>query len=308
MPTVSALVESTRFSAVAWLHVFVLLTWIEFALPRERHSFQRRIISLAFWAVTIPVTVFSSAYLSAVWHRIGIVPIVHISLDMAWMGPLSHLLAALIAIAIGDFFQYWFHRAQHTWLWRYHAVHHSIRELNAVNSYAHVTESTFQNIFVVIPASMIIVNSGELLPYFAIVMLLHPIFIHSPVKIHFGFLRCLFVDNRIHRIHHSIEPQHFNKNFGVFTTIWDRLFGTAYFPRSDEWPATGILEAEEPRTVREWLTLPWRLPVSDTANCESDGASGETPPGATLLTKLTPCLIREVAALVQGSSTTSRPQ
>ncbi len=57
----------------------------------------------------------------------------------------------------------------------------------------------------------------------------------------------------MHRIHHSREPQHFNKNFGVVTSVWDRLFGTAYFPAKDEWPDTGIVNQSEPSTVREFL-------------------------------------------------------
>ena len=258
MPTLDILVDSTRASAIAWLHVFVLLTWIEFALPKERHSFRHRVRSLAFWAVTIPFTVVSSAYLGMLWHWIGVDPIVNIPLRFAWMGSFSYVFTALIAAFVGDFFLYWFHRAQHRWLWNYHAVHHSITELNAVNSYSHFTESTFQNLFIVIPTSLIVLDTGPTLPYLVIVMRLHPIFIHSPVKLHFGFLRCLFVDNRMHRIHHSMEERHFDKNFGVFTTLWDRLFGTAYYPRPDEWPATGIAGAAEPRTVRERITMPWR--------------------------------------------------
>jgi len=286
MPTLVALLESTRVSAIAWLHVFVLLTWIEFAFPRERHSFQRRLTNLSFWAVTIPVTIASSAYLGLVWRSLGIEPIVNVPLDFAWMGPLSYVFAAIVAAIVGDFFLYWFHRAQHAWLWRFHAVHHSIKELNAVNSYAHITESTFQNLFVVIPTSLFVVDVGPILPYLVIIMRLHPIFIHSPVKLHFGFLRCIFVDNRIHRIHHSIEEHHFDKNFGVFTTLWDRLFGTAYFPSRDEWPATGILEADEPRTVGEWLLMPWRL--NQTTGQAGAGKEGTVTQAADAVLELRP--------------------
>ena len=51
-----------------------------------------------------------------------------------------------------------------------------------------------------------------------------------------------------HRIHHSIEPRHQDKNFGVLLTVWDRLFGTMN-RNYDEYPATGVigLEFDPPR-------------------------------------------------------------
>ena len=51
-------------------------------------------------------------------------------------------------------------------------------------------------------------------------------YLHSPIRLHLGVLGRYIVDNRVHRIHHSLEPAHFDKNFGMFTTLWDRLFGT----------------------------------------------------------------------------------
>ena len=41
------------------------------------------------------------------------------------------------------------------------------------------------------------------------VLLLLTYYIHSPIDVHFGRLRKVLVDNRFHRIHHSIEPRHF---------------------------------------------------------------------------------------------------
>lgn len=45
---------------------------------------------------------------------------------------LGYMLVPLAAAFVSDLFYYWFHRAQHAFrlLWRLHAVHHSIEELN----------------------------------------------------------------------------------------------------------------------------------------------------------------------------------
>lgn len=83
-------------------------------------------------------------------------------------------------------------------------------------------------------------------------------FEHSSTRLNLGWVRYLFPDNRFHRIHHSVERQHFNKNFGSGSAIWDMLFGTAYYPRAGEWPDVGLSNMGEPRTLREFLLRPFR--------------------------------------------------
>jgi sterol desaturase/sphingolipid hydroxylase (fatty acid hydroxylase superfamily) len=92
-----------------------------------------------------------------------------------------------------------------------------------------------------------------------ILLQLQASFIHSSSRIDLGPLRLFLCDNRFHRIHHSVEERHFDKNFGAFTTLWDRLFGTAWFPEKDEWPETGLAEIDQPRSLRRWFDLPARL-------------------------------------------------
>ena len=173
--------------------------------------------------------------------------------------PLAVILAPIAGAAVYDFFFYWFHRAQHRWFWRYHAVHHSVRELNAVNAYHHITEPFFQAVFLLLPASLFGSDTGYLAPAMAVVLHLHSSFIHSPTSIDLCRLRLFFCDNRFHRIHHSIEERHFDRNFGAFTTLWDRLFGTAHFPAAQEWPDVGLAEVDQPRGLIAWAMMPYRL-------------------------------------------------
>jgi sterol desaturase/sphingolipid hydroxylase (fatty acid hydroxylase superfamily) len=72
------------------------------------------------------------------------------------------------------------------------------------------------------------------------------------------------VDNRFHRIHHSVEPKHFEKNFGIMFTVWDQLFRTAYFPRPDEWPKTGVAGIQPPRKLSDYARINLAKPVGDT--------------------------------------------
>ena len=41
-----------------------------------------------------------------------------------------------------------------------------------------------------------------------------------------GWLEYIFNTPSHHRVHHGINPQYIDKNFGGMLIIWDRLFGT----------------------------------------------------------------------------------
>jgi sterol desaturase/sphingolipid hydroxylase (fatty acid hydroxylase superfamily) len=177
-----------------------------------------------------------------------------------WTRVLGYTIATFGIACVSDFLYYWMHRAQHRfgWFWRFHRVHHSIGEMNATNSYHHVAEDLFQFVAVTIPLSFLLgVESGPV-PWLVIVVLnTHSYFIHSTTRLNIGPLRYVFTDNRVHRIHHSTEDRHLNKNFSTTTPLWDVLFGTAYFPRRDEWPAVGLIDVAEPKTVRQYLLMPF---------------------------------------------------
>jgi sterol desaturase/sphingolipid hydroxylase (fatty acid hydroxylase superfamily) len=195
-------------------------------------------------------------------------------LDLTWLTDspelslriMGYVVATLGIACAADFFYYWMHRAQHRfgWMWRFHRVHHSIVEMNATNSYHHVAEDVFQFVAVTVPMSYLLgVQSGPV-PWLVVVLVnTHSYFIHSTVNLNIGLLRYLISDNRLHRIHHSVEDRHFNRNFATSTPLWDVLFGTAYFPKGREWPAVGLTEVSEPRTIRDFLFMPfWKSEAS----------------------------------------------
>jgi sterol desaturase/sphingolipid hydroxylase (fatty acid hydroxylase superfamily) len=249
-------------SYLGWIVVLALLTAFELANPQGEQKARTRLRGLAFWVLFIPLASALNLLLSVTWAALGIRPLLSLPLfqPIAILGPVAALAAVLVAAVINDFFFYWCHRIQHRFLWRWHAVHHSIRDLNAVNSYHHASEALMSLLLYAVPTSLIVSDAGVAVPMIGLVMWLHIVWIHSPTRANFGPLRAWFVDNRYHRIHHSLEEHHFDKNFGAFTTLWDRLFGTHYAPAPDEWPEVGLAEVDEPAGVREWLDLPLRYP------------------------------------------------
>ena len=65
------------------------------------------------------------------------------------------------------------------------------------------------------------------------------------IKSNFGPLRYIFVTPQSHRVHHSIEPEFFDLNYGVTLCVWDRLFGT-HSHTDHAYPETGIKDPSFP--------------------------------------------------------------
>ena len=236
-----------------------LMTALELSFPREKQSLDQRLVGLGIWAIYVPVSMLIFKMFHNLWVYIGIGPLITLPMSFDWAGIAAIVLAPIAAALIYDFFFYWFHRAQHAFAWRFHAVHHSIRELNAANSYHHVSEPFFQAVFLLLPVSLIVADTGPTVPAMLIILHIQASFIHSPTMLNLGPLRLFFCDNKFHRIHHSLEEKHFDKNFGAFTTLWDSLFGTAWFPAKSEWPKTGLAEVDQPRSLWSWIDVPIRL-------------------------------------------------
>jgi sterol desaturase/sphingolipid hydroxylase (fatty acid hydroxylase superfamily) len=69
-------------------------------------------------------------------------------------------------------------------------------------------------------------------------------FIHSNIRTNLGPLGWLVVSPQFHRVHHSIEPEHADRNFGERLIVWDLLFRTAVFDRK-VYPQTGTIDTAE---------------------------------------------------------------
>ncbi|MFO1082023.1 MAG: sterol desaturase family protein [Reyranellaceae bacterium] len=239
----------------------------ELLLPRSRNSLRSYLRGAGFMAAAIAVNTVVIKALDGSLHGLDLPPLAILDLRPLTESPslglrLAGWLAAALGIAmIGNFFYYWMHRAQHrfAWLWRFHAVHHSITEMSATASYHHVAEDLFQFVAVTLPMAILLgVESGPV-PWLVLVLAgTHGFYIHSSSRLGLGPLRWVLCDNRFHRIHHSRELRHRDRNFGTSTPLWDVLFGTAWFPRRDEWPSVGLDEQPEPRSVAEFLLLPFR--------------------------------------------------
>ncbi len=227
--------------------------------------------AVAFWLIWTPFTVCIALAFTDLTH-FNVSALIPSLAPHGLPRPLSVVIGALAAALVGDFFYYWCHRAQHRFFWRFHAVHHSVREMSGVAAYHHVTEEAFKLALYTVPLAFI-TSDPYAMPVLGALLGLHGNYLHSPIRLNFGPLGRVIQDNRFHRIHHSIEPRHYDKNFAVFCTLWDVLFGTACFPAPGEWPEAGVTNAPEPRTVDDFLLLPFRM-TAEAAERLTEGRHG----------------------------------
>ncbi len=239
----------------------------ELLWAHNRYSWRSRLRGAMFWLSYIIITVLFFTWFNQFWRGLGIEPL--FKLQLGWLASSPYpalkvagwILISLLAAILGEFFYYWFHRAQHryAWLWAFHSEHHALREMSAWNSNHHFSEEILRIPFITLPLTLLVQVDTGYIPVLIILLLgLQGQYEHSHTRLHLGPLRYLIADNRFHRIHHSVEAQHHNKNFGSFSSVWDQVFGTAHFPARHEWPDTGIAEHDEAKTLNDYLLRPFR--------------------------------------------------
>ncbi len=251
-------------------HIFAgagIILIAELLWPRSGCRLITRLRGGLFWLAYIAITVPSLLLFNRLWASLGITPLFHLSLSFLGgsgdpvLKVLGGIAAWWLAAQIGEFFYYWFHRAQHAsrFLWRFHAVHHALEEMSAFNSNHHFTEELFRIPFITIPLSLLVaVQPGEIPWVWLLLVGAQGVYEHSETRLNFGVLRYLIPDNRYHRIHHSRDPRHFDKNFGSASALWDMVFGTLHAPRTGEWPQVGLAGIGEPASVPDFLGRPFR--------------------------------------------------
>jgi sterol desaturase/sphingolipid hydroxylase (fatty acid hydroxylase superfamily) len=217
----------------------------EYIWPAGPHpAVRERLFNFAIWlsvalllgAIRAPLEVVIGALVSRGW--IGI-------LTFGWVPTtLPEIIASTLAYAfVYDFFQYWFHRAQHRFavLWPAHALHHDDRAFNATTSLRNTVWTGFLGFFVVhIPTLVLCGNSfvtfyGSLLLFYAF-----GFWNHANVRVNMGPLNRTISNPQWHRTHHLEDPAYHDRNYAAFFPVLDIVFGTYKEPPREMGLPTGL--------------------------------------------------------------------
>lgn len=172
---------------------------------------------------------------------------------------LPFVVQLLLAMLLADFFQYAAHRAFHAnrYLWRFHAVHHSIVSVDwLAGSRLHLVDVVLTRAFSYVPLYLCGFSMAVFYTYVAIVAL-QAVAAHANTRLPFGWLKYLLVTPQYHHWHHSDDPAYYDKNFAIHFPFIDRLFGTYHLP-GDEWPVSmGLGTARFPKGYLRQLIFPF---------------------------------------------------
>lgn len=170
------------------------------------------------------------------------------------------VVSVLIFTVTNDFFVYWLHRAQHgiPALWAMHSLHHSAEGLTFATGGRHFwfEPLLFGAFFPVL--AILFKTPPEVATAAGIIAILPNGCAHLNLRLSLGRF-ALWIDNpQYHRIHHSVLPEHMNKNFASIFPLWDVVFGTVWKPGKDEFPPTGLVPSEKPAHALEGIFWPIR--------------------------------------------------
>ncbi|MDQ7917097.1 sterol desaturase family protein [Mesonia sp. MT50] len=242
---VEEIAHPSLYNYFYWLIGLSLLVWIlEIVIPWRRNQ---PILRKDFWLDTFYI-LFNFFLFSLVGYNAISNVGVELFNDFLSLFGITNLVAIevqdfpewaqlLIMFVIADFIQWNVHRQLHRrpWLWEFHKVHHSVKEMAFAAQFRfHFMETIFYKSVQYIPLAMI----GFGIQQFFVVHMF-AVFIghlnHANLGWSYGYFGYIINNPKMHIWHHSKElPDHLKKgmNFGLSLSIWDYLFRTAYIPKN----------------------------------------------------------------------------
>jgi sterol desaturase/sphingolipid hydroxylase (fatty acid hydroxylase superfamily) len=155
----------------------------------------------------------------------------------------------IIAFVAKDFAGYWIHRIEHTVniFWNRHIIHHSSEEFNLACALRQSISEVFSFIgLFLLPAALVGVPT-QVIAVIAPVQLFAQFWYHTRMIGKMGWLEKVIVTPSHHRVHHAMNAEYLDKNFGQVFILWDKWFGTFQPELADVPPVYGVK-----RPVHTW--------------------------------------------------------
>jgi len=182
--------------------------------------------------------------------------------------PAAPILLTLALLVATDFARFLAHYLAHRLpvLWEFHKVHHSAEVLIlptvvrshpvdelclflAIASSNALVDAAF---FYLCPMGVTEVTILGVEAYFIFYFLTFYPLRHSHLPLRFGALESVLMSPAMHQLHHSADPRHHGKNFGLALTLWDRLLGSFARPEPGPIEPLGLGEDEHRAYCSVW--------------------------------------------------------
>lgn len=179
----------------------------------------------------------------------------------------------LISVLVLDFSIYWQHVLVHTvpLFWRFHIVHHSDLDLDVSSGFRfHPVEIVFSMLYKIMIVLLLGPSVIGVVVFEAILNGMAQ-FSHSNITLPLGLdraLRWVLVTPDMHRIHHSVERDETDSNYGFNLSIWDRWFGSYNADGRKAQPKIdiGVPQFRKPDDVSfgKLIVMPGRVQLGET--------------------------------------------
>jgi sterol desaturase/sphingolipid hydroxylase (fatty acid hydroxylase superfamily) len=168
----------------------------------------------------------------------------------------------LLAVVGVDFCYYWSHRSGHrvNFLWAVHSVHHSSEDYNLSVALRQAWLGKAFDFPFYLPLALLGLPPEMYLGAW-VIDLIYQFFIHAKWVPKLGPVEWLFNTPSHHRVHHGVNPECIDLNYGGIFIVFDRLFGTFVEERRE--PTYGLVSPQSSwnpawANVAGWVEL-WHV-------------------------------------------------
>lgn len=251
------LATSALIAAVVWaVHVRGRRSLVSYLFPRAvwLHTSSLLDVRVILLRGVLALVLVVPAFLSTVAVAVAVARALRLTLGMPEVRTSSGAVLALFSVAAfvaDDLSRYLAHRLLHRVpaLWELHKVHHSAEVLTPLTLYrVHPLEGFVMALrgaltLGLVTGAFIWLFPGRVRGYHVlgvdvigfVFALLGANLRHSQVWLSYGpVLERLFISPAQHQIHHSVDRDHYDKNFGSALAVWDWVLGSLYVTRRFE--------------------------------------------------------------------------
>lgn len=146
----------------------------------------------------------------------------------ALIEPGNGVFGYVLLFLVADFLYYSWHVLNHKfrWFWATHVVHHTAERINFLAALRQGWTDVLGGTWLFFAPLGLFGFSPEMCFVYFVVVDTWQLVVHNEWAGKLGPLEWVMVTPSNHRVHHSLKPEHVDKNFGGLLIIWDRLFGT----------------------------------------------------------------------------------
>ncbi|MEJ2307771.1 MAG: sterol desaturase family protein [Gammaproteobacteria bacterium] len=257
-----------------FLGVLAIMAFWEMVAPRRALTVSKAVR----WANNLGL-VFLNSFLLRLAFPAAAVGMAAFAVEQEWgLFNYFHLpfwLAFIVSVVVMDFIIWLQHVMVHAvpLLWRIHRMHHADLDFDLTTGARFHPVEIFLSMGIKFATILLLGPPVLAVVVFEVLLNATAMFNHGNVRLPHAldrWLRLLVVTPDMHRVHHSVEDDEANSNFGFCLPWWDRLFGTYRDqPRGGhEGMTIGIHSFRDTRDVSRlpgMLLLPFKGRISDYA-------------------------------------------